>query len=81
MPVATTAEASGTFVNGKGLSQAFSRAVKAPLGITAGWETLGEIAVAAGKDLAWKKLPEVRAAMPALPNGGAAAGASAGAGA
>ncbi|MFO0684047.1 MAG: 2Fe-2S iron-sulfur cluster-binding protein [Sandaracinus sp.] len=75
VPVATTAEASGTFVNGKGLAQSFSKAVKAPLGITAGWETLGEIALAAGKDLAWKKLPEVRAAMPALPTAAAGAGA------
>ncbi len=65
VPVATTAEASGTFVNGKGVAQAFSKAVKAPLGIRAGWETLTEIAGAAGTEIAFKKLPEVRAAMPA----------------
>jgi NADH-quinone oxidoreductase subunit G len=65
VPVATVAEASGTFVNGKGVSQPFSKAVKAPLGIRAAWETLAEIAVAAGTEIQFKKLPEVRAAMPA----------------
>lgn len=68
VPVATTAEASGTFVNGKGVSQAFSKAVKAPVGIKAAWETLAEIAVAAGTEITFKKLPDVRAAMPALPS-------------
>jgi NADH-quinone oxidoreductase subunit G len=71
VPVATVAEASGTFVNAKGTPQAFAKAVKAPLGITAAWETLVEIANAAGHDLKWKKLPEVRAAMPALQATGA----------
>ena len=67
VPVATVAEASGTFVNGKGVAQAFTKAVKAPLGIVSAWETLAEIALGAGTEIAWKKLPDVRAAMPVLP--------------
>jgi NADH-quinone oxidoreductase subunit G len=65
VPVATTAEASGTFVNGKGVAQSFARAVKAPLGITSGWETLNVLAKALGHDLALDRLPAVRAALTA----------------
>jgi NADH-quinone oxidoreductase subunit G len=65
VPVATVAEASGTFVNGKGIAQQFARAVQAPMGIRSAWETLVEIGRRTGRDLAMKKLPEVRAAMPA----------------
>ncbi len=75
VPVASVAESSGTFVNAAGRAQQFHRAVHAPGGIRSAWETLIEIAQAMGRDLVWKKLPEVRAAMPAQ------AGASAGAGA
>ena len=63
VPVATVAEASGTFVNASGVSQAFAKAVKAPLGIKSAWETLAEIATLSGIEIAWKKLPEVRAAL------------------
>jgi len=66
VPVATTAEASGTFVNAKGMTQGFQRAVLAPGGIKAAWETAIEIATILGHDLSMKKLPDVRAAMPAL---------------
>lgn len=67
VPVASVAESSGTFVNGKGLAQTFSRAVTAPAGITTGWETATAIAKLLGHEFGMKKLPEVRAAMPALP--------------
>ncbi len=63
IPVATTAEASGTFVNGKGVAQGFTRAVHAPLGITSAWETLNAVATALGHDLALARLPDVRAAL------------------
>jgi NADH-quinone oxidoreductase subunit G len=69
MPVATVAEASGTFVNAKGKSQAFQRAVQAPAGITSAWQTMTELATALGHETSLKKLPDVRAAMPALAAG------------
>jgi NADH-quinone oxidoreductase subunit G len=65
VPVATTAEASGTFVNAKGIAQQFQRAVTAPLGIKSAWETLIEIGKRVGREIAFARLPEVRAAMPA----------------
>jgi NADH-quinone oxidoreductase subunit G len=65
VPVATVAEASGTFVNGKGIAQQYARAVRAPMGIKSGWETLVEIGRRTGRELSLAKLPEVRAAMPA----------------
>ncbi len=77
VPVATVAEASGTFVNGKGVAQPYARAVRAPLGIKSAWETLAEIAEKAGTEITWKKLPEVRAAMPSLPTAAPANGAGA----
>lgn len=65
VPVATVAEASGTFVNAQGMAQHYQRAVTAPLGIKSAWETLVDIGKRVGRDLALARLPEVRAAMPA----------------
>ena len=67
VPVATIAEASGTFVNAKGIAQPFQKAVQAPAGITAAWQAMTELAAKLGHEVAMKKLPDVRAAMPALP--------------
>lgn len=66
VPVATVAETSGTFTNAQGMNQPFSRAVNAPMGIKSAWETLLEIAQAVGHDIQWRRLPDVRAAMPAV---------------
>jgi NADH-quinone oxidoreductase subunit G len=66
IPVATVAESSGTLVNAKGRAQTFHRAVQAPAGITTGWETAADLGRALGHELSLRKLPEVRAAMPAL---------------
>jgi NADH dehydrogenase/NADH:ubiquinone oxidoreductase subunit G len=65
--VATIAEASGTFVNAKGIAQPFQKAVQAPAGITAAWQAMTELAAKLGHEVAMKKLPDVRAAMQALP--------------
>ncbi|MDQ3030932.1 MAG: 2Fe-2S iron-sulfur cluster-binding protein [Myxococcota bacterium] len=65
VPVATHAEASGTFVNAQGKAQQFQRAVQAPMGIKSAWETLVEIGTRIGREMAFARLPEVRAAMPA----------------
>jgi NADH-quinone oxidoreductase subunit G len=79
VPVATHAEASGTFVNARGIAQPYQRAIRAPMGIESAWETLVEIGRALGREIPMKKLPDVRAAMPAVapmsantPQGGAA---------
>lgn len=64
VPVASHAEASGTFVNGKGVAQAFSRAVRAPGGIKSGWETLLEIGRRLGWDIDLRRLGDVQKAMP-----------------
>jgi NADH-quinone oxidoreductase subunit G len=74
VPVATVAEASGTFVNAQGMAQRYQRAVKAPLGIRSAWETLVEIGRKVGRDLALERLPEVRAAMPATSEASASFG-------
>ncbi len=72
VPVASHAEASGTFVNAAGQAAHFKRAVLAPGGIESAWFTLLQI----GRELGWEpdfeRLGDVRAAMPkALPSGGA----------
>lgn len=64
VPVATIAETSGTFVNGKGIAQHFSRAIRAPGGIKSAWETLVEIGQHLGWQIDWKRLGDVQKAMP-----------------
>jgi NADH dehydrogenase/NADH:ubiquinone oxidoreductase subunit G len=66
VPVATVAETNGTFTNVQGMQQTFQRAVQAPGSIVSAWETLVAIALATGNDIQLKRLPDVRAAMPAL---------------
>ncbi len=67
VPVATHVEASGTFVNAQGKAQQFERAVQAPMGIKSAWQTLVEIGAHLGRELTFKRLPDVRAAMPTPP--------------
>jgi NADH-quinone oxidoreductase subunit G len=64
VPVASVAESSGTFVNADGLAQRFTRAVRAPGGITTAWETLCEIGQAVGWQVEFKRLGDVQSAMP-----------------
>jgi NADH dehydrogenase/NADH:ubiquinone oxidoreductase subunit G len=75
VPVATIAEMSGTFVNAKGMTQRFRKAITAPGGIRTAWETLVEIGHALGWTIDMKRLNDVRRDMPA-PQLAADAGAS-----
>ncbi len=62
IPIAVWAETDGTFVNAKGMAQAFKRAL-APRGeVIPAWEALAKIARQAGHDTGYTKLAEVRAA-------------------
>ncbi len=64
VPVASVAETSGTFVIAKGIAQRFSRAIRAPGGITSAWETLIEIGRLLGWQIDFKRLGDVQKAMP-----------------
>ena len=79
VPVASIAEASGTFVNAKGMAQPLKKATNPPGGIKSAWETLIEIGHRLGWTIDFKRLDDVRSAMPAqLPAGGAAQSANPG---
>jgi NADH-quinone oxidoreductase subunit G len=65
IPVATHAEADGTFVNAKGLAQRFWAAVPAPSGVRPAWEVLAALATLAGKDAGFGSLVDLRRALPA----------------
>ena len=77
VPVATVAESSGTFVNARGLAQPFTRAVQAPMGIEPAWQTAIAMASRMGHEVGLSRLPDVRAAMPALPSSAASSSAAA----
>jgi NADH-quinone oxidoreductase subunit G len=75
LPACTWAEAEGTFVNAKGMAQAFRRAL-APAGdARPGWELAARLGRAMQLDLAYERLSEVRAALAARGPAGAATGA------
>ena len=65
IPVASWAEMDGTFVNVKGLSQQFSRAIPAPRGVMPAWQAIGVIARELGEDLSLDSVDAVRRAMKA----------------
>jgi NADH-quinone oxidoreductase subunit G len=68
LPASSWAEADGTFVNAKGMSQESERAISPQGSSKPGFRLIAELATLAGKPLAWKKLSELRAAMaPAAP--------------
>jgi NADH-quinone oxidoreductase subunit G len=73
IPVATHAEAEGTFVNAKGMAQRFWAAVPAPPGVRPAWEVLAALATLAGKDAGFGSLADLRRAMPAAAGGASAA--------
>jgi NADH-quinone oxidoreductase subunit G len=61
LPVTSWAEASGTFVNAKGLRQLAEAAIR-PLGSAKpAWEQLLRVALAMGLETSWTKLREIRA--------------------
>ena len=60
IPVADTFEIEGSFVNGKGLAQAFSPTLSAPDSIAPAWKTISDLASALGKDLGFKDLAGLR---------------------
>ncbi|MBL8605558.1 MAG: (2Fe-2S)-binding protein [Myxococcales bacterium] len=63
IPVASVAEADGSFVNAKGLAQGFKRGLQLQPEGAPGWQRVAEIGRAMGLDLAYKKFKEVRAAL------------------
>jgi NADH-quinone oxidoreductase subunit G len=64
IPVATHAEAEGTFVNAKGMAQRFWAAVAPPTGVRPAWEVLAALATLAGKEAGFTSIAELRRAMP-----------------
>ncbi len=61
LPAASWAEASGTYVNAKGLRQEADKAIEPQGGSRPGWELVAMLARALGYDASWSKLKEVRA--------------------
>lgn len=65
VPVASDAETFGSFINAKGISQTFRRAVFPPHGVRAAWETLLELAKLLGADLKLEDYQAIQGALPA----------------
>jgi NADH-quinone oxidoreductase subunit G len=72
IPVSSWAEMHGTYVNAKGMTQAFKRVIPSPGRIQPAWQTLLAIAAEMGKKLGFTQLNDVRAALSAPPAQGAA---------
>ena len=70
LPAATWAEASGTYVNAKGLAQESERAVLPHGSAQPAWKLVAAVGRALGHSIEWKKLRDIRAAM--QPDPGAA---------
>ncbi|HWL87500.1 MAG TPA: molybdopterin-dependent oxidoreductase, partial [Polyangiaceae bacterium] len=67
LPASSWAEASGTYVNAKGLHQVSEKALE-PQGATApAWQLVAELGQALGYDTSWGKLKQVRARLTAAP--------------
>ena len=60
IPVADTFEIDGSFVNRKGLTQAFKPTLSSPDGIEPAWKTISDLAHKLGKDLGFKDLEGLR---------------------
>jgi NADH-quinone oxidoreductase subunit G len=65
VPVAVHAEAKGSFVNAKGMSQRFWAAVPAPAGVRPAFEVIAALAKLLGKDAGFASLVDLRRALPA----------------
>ena len=68
LPAATWAEASGTYVNAKGLQQTADKAIDLLGSARPAWEQVADLARALGYVPGWKKLKDVRARL-GLPAG------------
>ncbi|MBK7400229.1 MAG: molybdopterin-dependent oxidoreductase [Myxococcales bacterium] len=64
LPAASWAEQDGTFTNKNGLAQAFAAGPRPAGDGLAGWEVVVHLAKAAGIDLGFTTLKQLRAAMP-----------------
>ncbi len=73
VPVATHAEAEGSFVNAKGMSQRFLAAIPPPTGVRPAWEVLGQLAKLMGKDIGVASMADLRRALPGAATEGARA--------
>jgi NADH-quinone oxidoreductase subunit G len=60
IPIADTFEVHGSFINEKGMSQAFKPVLSPPPGIEAGWQTIADLAGALGKDLGFGDIAGLR---------------------
>jgi NADH-quinone oxidoreductase subunit G len=80
LPASSWAEADGTFVNAKGMSQESEKAINPHGSSKPAFRLISELATLVGKPLGWKKVSELRAAMaPAAPRSVAPESASLGA--
>jgi NADH-quinone oxidoreductase subunit G len=64
LPVSSWAECDGTFVNAKGLAQESEKVIRPQGDSLPGWKVVAALARELGHPLGWKKLAELRAAMP-----------------
>jgi len=60
IPVADTFEIDGSFVNAKGMTQAFRPVLPAPGGVEPAWKTISDLAGKLGKDLGFTDLQGLR---------------------
>jgi NADH-quinone oxidoreductase subunit G len=60
IPVADIFEIEGSFINAKGVAQAFRGVLSAPADIDPGWRTIADLAKALGKDLGFTDLEDLR---------------------
>jgi NADH dehydrogenase/NADH:ubiquinone oxidoreductase subunit G len=60
IPVADIFEIEGSFVNDKGMAQAFSPVLSRPAGVEPGWKTIRDLAGRLGKDLGFTDLQGLR---------------------
>jgi NADH-quinone oxidoreductase subunit G len=72
LPACSWAEASGTYVNAKGLRQVADKALEPQGSSRPGFEQVARVARALGVEASWTKLKEVRSAMRALLSPGGA---------
>ncbi len=76
LPACTWAEASGTYVNAKGMAQESQRAILPHGDSLPGWRVVALLAEAMGHQLSWQRLKDVRRAMAPDPGAAVAAVAS-----
>jgi NADH-quinone oxidoreductase subunit G len=63
VPVADVFEIDGSFVNAKGMSQAFRQVLSAPAGVEPAWRTIADLAAELGKDLGFTDIAALRASL------------------